>query len=229
MTQTVPDISPLMPMHQDPLLVYVVMSFTKLTILALHPICSALLQIMALRLFGTKPLSKSILITVNWSLRNILKWNFNQNTKLFIHKNASENIFCEMVPILFGREMKKVPRFVLSTVPGDGLVPTDTVVITIQMSRDPGSLNPGTKRSRVPGCWDPRIHTNTGAGDTVLANILNLYHSTGSWKLSWYAITVILCQREAVWVAAASGNLWSGALHTTHYYYNYWYFCIQWP
>ena len=37
------------------------------------------------------------------------------------------------------------------------------------MSADPGSLNPGTRRSRVPGWWDPRIRTNTGAGDTVLA------------------------------------------------------------
>ena len=34
---------------------------------------------------------------------------------------------------------------------------------------DPGSLNPGTRRSRVPGWWDPGIRTNTGAGDTVLA------------------------------------------------------------
>ena len=33
---------------------------------------------------------------VNWILRNNLHWNFNQNTKLFIHKNASETIVCEM-------------------------------------------------------------------------------------------------------------------------------------
>ena len=37
------------------------------------------------------------------------------------------------------------------------------------MSTDPGSLNPGTRRSRVSGWWDPGIRTNTGAGDTVLA------------------------------------------------------------
>ena len=35
-------------------------------------------QIMACRLFGAKPLSK-------------LQWNFNQNTKFFIDENASEN------------------------------------------------------------------------------------------------------------------------------------------
>ena len=37
------------------------------------------------------------------------------------------------------------------------------------MSTDPGSLNPGTRRSRVPGWRDPGIRTNTGAGDTDLA------------------------------------------------------------
>ena len=39
--------------------------------------------------------------------------------------------------------------------------------------------------------------------------------------------TGILCQREAVWVAVESRDLWSWALHPTHYYYNYQYFCIQ--
>ena len=37
---------------------------------------------------------------VNWTLRNKLMWNFNQNTKLFIHENASEKIICEMAAIL---------------------------------------------------------------------------------------------------------------------------------
>ena len=36
----------------------------------------------------------------NGTLRNKLQWNFNQNTKLFIHENASENIVCEMASIL---------------------------------------------------------------------------------------------------------------------------------
>ena len=39
-------------------------------------------------------------VFVNWTLRNKLQWNFHQNTKLFIHENASENIVCEMVAIL---------------------------------------------------------------------------------------------------------------------------------
>ena len=39
-------------------------------------------------------------VTINWILRNRLQWNFNQNTKLFVHENASEKIVCEMVAIL---------------------------------------------------------------------------------------------------------------------------------
>ena len=37
---------------------------------------------------------------VNCTLKNKLQWNFNQNTQLIIHENASENIVCEMVAIL---------------------------------------------------------------------------------------------------------------------------------
>ena len=57
----------------------------------------ALVQIMACRLCGTKPSSKPI---VNCTLTDKLHWNFNQNQNLFIHKNASENILCEMAAIL---------------------------------------------------------------------------------------------------------------------------------
>ena len=40
-------------------------------------------------------------VIVNWTLRNKLQWNFNyQNTKFFIHKNASENIICKTAAIL---------------------------------------------------------------------------------------------------------------------------------
>ena len=41
--------------------------------------------------------------TVSWSIpitSNKLQWNFNQNAKLFIHKNAFENVVCQMVAIL---------------------------------------------------------------------------------------------------------------------------------
>ena len=68
---------------------------------------SALVQIMACRLFGTKPLSKPMQSYCQLDLRNKLKWNFNQNTKLFIHKNVSENIVCEMAAILSRRRWVK--------------------------------------------------------------------------------------------------------------------------
>ena len=55
---------------------------------------------MACRLFGAKPLSNQCWAIINWTPRNKLQWNFNQNTKLFIHENACENIVCEMAAIL---------------------------------------------------------------------------------------------------------------------------------
>ena len=50
---------------------------------------SALVQITACCLFGTKPLSKPTLVIVNWTIRTKRQWNFNQNTKLFIHAKCS--------------------------------------------------------------------------------------------------------------------------------------------
>ena len=39
-------------------------------------------------------------VIVNWKLRNKLQWIFNQNVKLFIHENVSENVICEKAAIL---------------------------------------------------------------------------------------------------------------------------------
>ena len=38
---------------------------------------------------------------VNWILKNKLSWNFDQNTKFCVDKNASENTHCEKAVILF--------------------------------------------------------------------------------------------------------------------------------
>ena len=66
-----------------------------------HGIGSALFQIMACRLLRAKPLSEPMLGYSQLDiLRNKLQWNFNQNTKLFIHANASESNTCEMTAIL---------------------------------------------------------------------------------------------------------------------------------
>ena len=93
------------------------------------------------------------------------------------------------------------------------------------MSTDPGSLNSAAPRTRVVGSRNPyeywgRWHS---FGKTYLICII-----AQVLKNCFIPLTGILCQREAVWVAAESGDLWSWALHTTHYYYNYQYFCIQW-
>ena len=57
---------------------------------------------MACRLFGAKPLPKpyQFWVIVNWTIRNKLQWDFNQNSKLFILKNASENIVCDIAAML---------------------------------------------------------------------------------------------------------------------------------
>ena len=39
-------------------------------------------------------------VIVNWTLRNKLQWNFDQNKDLFIQENAYENIVCDMAAIL---------------------------------------------------------------------------------------------------------------------------------
>ena len=68
-------------------------------------IVSALVQKMACRLFGTKPLSKSVLSFSKGHLRTNFSEGLNQNTKFVIHENASENIVCEMAAILPRGEM----------------------------------------------------------------------------------------------------------------------------
>ena len=46
---------------------------------------------MACRLLGAKPLPEPMLVfIVNWTLRNKIQWNTDQNTKFVIDKNALE-------------------------------------------------------------------------------------------------------------------------------------------
>ena len=69
------------------------------------------------------------------------------------------------------------------------------------MSTDLRSLNPGMRRSRVPGWWDSGFRTNTGTSDTNKVkwqNKLNPDYSTGSWKLFSYPFTGVLYQRDVV-------------------------------
>ena len=57
----------------------------------------ALIQIMACRLIGTKPLLEPI---VNWKLGNKVQCNLNKNWKLFIRENAFEYVIHEMGALL---------------------------------------------------------------------------------------------------------------------------------
>ena len=56
---------------------------------------STLIQVMACRIFGAKPLPEPM-----WTLRNTLQRISNQNAKLFIHENAFANVVGEMAAIL---------------------------------------------------------------------------------------------------------------------------------
>ena len=48
------------------------------------------------------------MVIFNWTLRNKLQWNFTQNTKLFIHEDASEYVVWEKAAILSrGRWIKQ--------------------------------------------------------------------------------------------------------------------------
>ena len=38
-------------------------------------------------------------LTINWTLRNNIQWNLNQNTRLVFHRNGPENVDCEMAAI----------------------------------------------------------------------------------------------------------------------------------
>ena len=54
---------------------------------------------MACRLFGTKPLPEPMLTYCQLDPEEQIAVKFYQNTKLFIEKNAFENVVCEMAAI----------------------------------------------------------------------------------------------------------------------------------
>ena len=77
------------------------------------------------------------------------------------------------------------------------------------------------------GSWDPYTYWETGHnfGKTYVICIIA--------QVCKISVTLPLCiyghsARGRPWIEAASGDLWSGAVHTTHYYYNYYYFIIHW-
>ena len=67
---------------------------------------SSLVKVMACRYLAPSHNLNQWWIIVNWTPRNKFQWNFNQNTHLFIHDNASENIVCDFFrrPFCPGRD-----------------------------------------------------------------------------------------------------------------------------
>ena len=61
---------------------------------------SALVQVMVVAYSTPSHYLNQYWVIVNWTLRNKLQWLSNQNIKLFIHENASQNIVCEIAAIL---------------------------------------------------------------------------------------------------------------------------------
>ena len=63
-----------------------------------------MVHIMVCHLFGAKPLSKPILSYCQLRPQKQTSVKFNQNIKLAIHENASENVVCELAVILPGED-----------------------------------------------------------------------------------------------------------------------------
>ena len=53
----------------------------------------------------------------NWTLRDKIQWNSNQNTQIFVHGNAFENVVCEMAAILSRRRWVKKQNASLASTP----------------------------------------------------------------------------------------------------------------
>ena len=84
---------------------------------------SALIQIMACRLFGAKPLSKPELDYYQLDPMNKLQWSFSQKSNFFIQGNSFENVVCEIAAILsrgtWVRQYHRILLIVLCTPPNN--------------------------------------------------------------------------------------------------------------
>ena len=60
-----------------------------------------MVQVTTCRVVGIKPLSEPMLIFVDHTDRNKLKYHLNRITQIFIHENVIENVACKMASISF--------------------------------------------------------------------------------------------------------------------------------
>ena len=68
----------------------------------------ALVQIMACRLDGAKPLSEPMQTYCKLHSKNVFQWNFILNSNIFIQENAFEHVVSEMAAILSSGRWVKV-------------------------------------------------------------------------------------------------------------------------
>ena len=61
---------------------------------------SSLVQIMACRQSSPNHYLNQCWNTVNWTFMNVLQWNFNRNSNIFIQQIAFQNVVCKMASIL---------------------------------------------------------------------------------------------------------------------------------
>ena len=66
---------------------------------------SSLVQVMACRLFGAKPLPEPLLLIVNRTHGNKFQRNSNRNSVIFSQENAFENVVCQYGGHFVQREM----------------------------------------------------------------------------------------------------------------------------
>ena len=134
---------------------------------------SVLVQIMACRLSAPSHYLNQCWVIVNWTLGNKFQWNFNQNTKLFIHENASENVVCEMAVILSRGKWVKVITHPYPTTPTPIFCHTNKLV---QRSANAMKIHASFKRLFLPA-----VHLKGGSLSWCNANRVSISPSKRNW------------------------------------------------
>ena len=124
-------------------------------------------------------------LIVNWTLRNKLPWNSNQNTKVFIHKNAFECVVCEKAAILYNGIWLNIlwSQFSYSSSPsGQSLWPLQTQWLSMQM---PWAVQLNSSSS----------HSGWKQKDNQLKNPILTIHLLGKYENIFTAWTTLIWGR----------------------------------
>ena len=99
-------------------------------------------------------------VIVNWTLTNKVRWNFNQNTRLFIHENALENFICKTVAILSRGGWV------------DMMAPVGNMSSKLGFFFTNGCFCQLSNESLITKHWNPRSYVVF----SLYKNVYNLYH-----------------------------------------------------